>query len=304
MSLLGSDQLSYKACPTATNIDRISAGEVAEIDITVTDNNGCLADFTVLGADGEGNPPAPEYDDGELVDPPPPESYIPESWQAEYVAKPAYWTDAHLIRLPLTVIDSSQGKFRLKVTRRDIVPGVYIAEASFYAPGRVLRLRERRWLEAAPTLHCVNHGPITEQEVRLAMRDFACYNTLLQREESSPEEIMFAIRRPIDMWNSLPPIGVAIHTVIDFPYREEWLRAAVGFLLKSHAIHRLRNEMTVSNPTLQIKDNDRFDSYGELGERYVSEYRQWALEAKRAVNMLAGFGSLGSPYGLMGRYYW
>jgi hypothetical protein len=287
-------------------VDRASAGEVAELAIDVTDNNGCLADFSVLGTDGEGGVAAPAYDDeGNLIPPLPEEGALPRHWWGEYVAKPAYWTNMHMLRFPLRLVDAAKGKFSLKITRRDIVPGIYVAEASIYSPGRTLRIRERRWLEIAPTLRYINNGPLTEQEVRLAMRDFACFNTFLQKEESEPEEVMFAIRRPVDLWNSTPPLGVAVHTVSTFPYREPWLQAAVGYLLRAHGVHRMRNELTVNSSTIQMKDNDKYSDYFSMGQRLLEEYLQFVRETKRAVNVTLGFGSLGSRYGLLahGKYY-
>ncbi len=290
--------LSYKECPDLVKVDRISAGESTDLAITVTDNNGCLADFTTLGGDGEGGAAEPQYDEGgNLIPPLPAEETLPQFWWGEYVAKPTYRDCRRALRLPLDIIDTAKGQFRVRIRDRKIPPGVYLAEASFYAPGRVLRLRERRWLEVEPTLAFSNHGPVTEQEVRMALRDYACFNTFLQTEESFPSEIMFAIRRPVDLWNELPPIGVAQHTVTTFPYRESWLEATVGFLLRSHAAHRRRNELTISNSTIQMRDNDKHEDYEQLGHQRIAEFKEWARETKRAINMYNGFGVLGSRYG-------
>lgn len=290
--------MSYKECPDLVKVDRISAGESTDLDVTVTDNNGCLADFTVLGSDGEGTPAEPQYDEeGNLIPALPAETSLPQFWWGEYVAKPAYRCERHALRLPLDIIDTSKGQFRVRIRDRKIPPGVYIAEASFYAPGRVLKLRERRWLEVEPTLLFPNHGPVTEQEVRMALRDYACFNTFLQTEESYPSEIMFAIRRPVDLWNEMPPAGVAYHTVTSFPYRENWLEATIGYLLRSHAAHRRRNELTISNSTIQMRDNDKHETYEQLGAQRIGEYKEWVREAKRAINVQLGFGTLGSRYG-------
>jgi hypothetical protein len=284
---------AYKSCPDLLRVDRLSAGEVSDLDIAVTDNNGCLLDMTSV--DGGAGDPAYYDEEGNLVPPLPADGALPQHWWGEYVARPAYWTDHGLLRFPLAVIDAGAGKFRLRVRRRNIPPGVYIAEASFYAPGRVLRLRERRWLEVEPTLRFLNKGPITEQEVRLALRDYECFNEFLKREESTPNEIMFAIRRPVDIWNETPPFIVP-HTVTTFPYRENWLQAAIGFLLRSHAAHRRRNELTVSSDTIQMRDNDKHDIYEQSGERMVGEYREWVRTAKVTINVNMGFGQLHSPY--------
>jgi hypothetical protein len=273
-------------------LQRLDAG--ADGDIDVTDNNGCLLDMSAADGGGGGH-----YDgDGNLIPGLPDEASLPKFWWGEYVARPAYWTDRGLLRLPLAVLDASRGKFRLRVRRRDIAPGMYAAEASFFAPGRQLRLRERRWLEVEPTLRFLNSGPVTEQEVRLAMRDYACFNTFLQREESVPAEIAFAVRRPIDAWNETPPF-VCPHTPATFPYRERWLRAAVGFLMQSQALSRLRNEMAISSDTVQMRDNANYDAYDRIGARAVAEYQEWVSAAKVAINVSQGFGSLLSPYGAL-----
>jgi hypothetical protein len=294
-STFNSRVAAYKECPDSLAVDRLSAGEVADLDISVTDNNGCLLDFKKALEEERAIPSV--YDERGCLTPPlPPDDELPRRWWGEYTAKPAYWTNANLVRLPLTVVDAEKGKFRAKVRQTDIAPGVYIAEASFYAPGRQLRLRERRWLEVEPTLRFVNNGPLTEQEVRLALRDYACYNTFLRREESSPTEIMFAVRRPVDLWNEIPPF-VSPHTVATFPYRETWLQAAVGFLLRAHAHHRRRNEMTVNSSTIQMKDNDKAEQYDQAGGMALKEYVEWVRMTKVALNMHLGFGRLGSRYG-------
>lgn len=148
--------------------------------------------------------------------------------------------------------------------------------------------------------------PIQPHEIRLEMRD-TCpeANTLLEDVEFSDLEIMYAITKPIEEWNETPPDlsgSGASFTQNTFPWRHEWRKAVVGYLLQTAAIYQQRNAFTYSAGGVSIKDKDKATPYMGIADKYLSEWRQWLLLKKRELNIELCYGGVisnvfGAPYG-------
>lgn len=294
--------LSSKVCPDIIQVDTGTAGENVDTEVTVVDNNGCAADLSKIPGytDPDTIPPdpLPEPPDPPWVPPPEDKTKLPGGLGAYYVAKPAYDTDFAKIEVPMEAIDASKGKFRLKFYKRNLKPGMYLAEVQIRDSKGTLYIRDRRFLELLPTVGYVNHGPITVQEVRLYMRDFGCLNTLTKHEESSPAEIANAIRGAVDRWNMIRPVGVAYYNVANFPHplRGGWMEGVICLLLDSHGIWRRRNSMQIQNSTISFTDNDNWQSYLQDGIMRKQKWEQWVHETKVAINRGMGYGYLASAY--------
>jgi hypothetical protein len=149
------------------------------------------------------------------------------------------------------------------------------------------------YYEVQPNLRALMpSGALSTWEVRMAMRDMCPdSNFLLDSVEFSQEEIMWAIRRPVEYWNgALPP--VAEYTVDSFPFRYEWLDATVGELLLMAAIWMRRNDLDYSAAGLQIMDTKKWPDYYKIGMEKKAHWQEYTKEKKKSLNAEAAYGSI------------
>lgn len=284
--------LQSKSCPSAFAVDEMMYDETTVMDVTAMDGNGCPVDLSEFADDGTG----PDLDGDGIADAT--ANGLRPGYSAGYIAKAAHWTDTGKFELNsgINLIDAATGKMRLTLPPGNkVVPGIYLSELSIRNHKGQAVFRDRRYLQVIPPLEYNNHGPITIPEVRMAIMDFPCSNSMLEDYEFSAAEVMFALRRPIDLWNETTPI-ISFHTPATFPYRENWLQATIGFLFQALAAKQRRNELTFQADTITVKDNDKHTAYQDLGELKVREYKAWMKEIKINLNAQAGFFSLGSTY--------
>lgn len=139
-------------------------------------------------------------------------------------------------------------------------------------------------------------GPPTLNEIRMAMRDTAIENRLLDAVEFDDAEILFALQRPIRYWNETPPpIGVV--TPGSFPFHEMWLRATVATLLRTAAIWYARNMLPASHGGVTVDDMNKANPYLAMAERYQAEWENFVITKKYSINAHNAIGSVGSGYG-------
>ena len=131
---------------------------------------------------------------------------------------------------------------------------------------------------------------LTVPEVRYALLDTengtagAPFNNLLDDVEFTDGEIIFAMKRVIDKWNSTPPL-VAQATSSCFPYRYWWLQGTVGHLLLMGAARYRRNRLDYSAGGVSINDQSKADEYEQVGRAILQEFDQWMLRTKTNINM-------------------
>jgi hypothetical protein len=155
---------------------------------------------------------------------------------------------------------------------------------------------------------------LTIAEVRLAIRD-RCRedNSLLDSVEFSDTEIAWAIRRPVEYWNEIPPPLRPIYTAATFPYRYNWVNGVIGELMVMAAHNYERNRLQYAAANLSVDDKDKAAYYLQAADRYQALYKQWVLQAKKSINMglaynstaLRSFGNRSLTYDNSGRslYY-
>jgi hypothetical protein len=231
---------------------------------------------------------------------------LPEGWTAEYLVREMYWSGVYL-RKALTVEDASRGLFTVTFQQNDFRksgsygdPGTFLAEVVVRDENGVRRVSEFRYLQVVPTLEWTSHGPITIPEIRMALLDYGCSNTLLDDVEFTDAEIMFAIRRPIDRWNETTP-NLILYTPATFPWREHWMICTIGYLMRSAAHKYRRNNLTYQAAGLNVNDMDKFSEYEQVAALRVKEYDDWMRNKKIEINVSQGVGTLGSAYG---RYWY
>jgi len=148
------------------------------------------------------------------------------------------------------------------------------------------------YLEVSSNSMGGSYTPLTIAELRMIMRD-ECpgSNFLLDDLEYSDKEIFGAMRRCVDYWNETPP-PIGCYDYSNFPYRYHWGVGAMGQLLRSVSLHKLRNFLDHDGGGLAINDQARWKNYQDMGSNYWNEYREWVLSKKIEINMSSGFGSI------------
>lgn len=171
--------------------------------------------------------------------------------------------------------------------------GIWTAMALIWENG-ILRKLFPFYYEVIPNLAAYNPGgTITLPEIRLAIRDVCPeMNFLLDAVEYEDSELMWAIRRPIEYWNEIPP-PVRIFSMENFPFRYHWMEAAIGELMRMIATWMRRNELDYSAAGLSVKDTNSAPEYMKMGMDRLNEYKAFVRQKKIEINIQGGFQQLG-----------
>jgi len=135
-----------------------------------------------------------------------------------------------------------------------------------------------------------SNGPITLPEVRLALLDLdnltdgAPFSNLLDDVEFTDTEIIFAIRRVVDMWNETPP-PVCYYSPTNFPYRYWWLEGTCAHLLLMGAARYRRNRLAYQAGGISIDDQSKANEYEQNGQQRMAAFREWMQTEKYRINM-------------------
>jgi len=204
----------------------------------------------------------------------------------------------------MQVIDATAGIFSVTLPPEALLhPGVLLAEVAIYDNFGNLRFTDPRYLKVVPNLERPNVRPVMPSDVRMALWDYCpADNTLLDDYEFTEEQIIYMIRRPLDLWNEMCPEGVFYAQPDNFRWREHWLRCTVGYLLTTAARMMRRNYLDYNAAGLSIKDNARWPYYLEEGRALIDEFKDWAQNKKIELNVGRGYATLGSQYGYS--QYW
>jgi hypothetical protein len=154
------------------------------------------------------------------------------------------------------------------------------------------------YFEVTPNLLAYNpSGPLSVAEIRLSIRD-TCpeINFLIDAVEYKDEEIAWAMRRPIEYWNEIPP-DLGFYTPMDFPFRYHWLEATVGELLRMAAIWLRRNDLDYTAAGLTVADTKKWPDYMRMAEQRSGEWKGFVKTKKLEMNIDGGYASMGGyPY--------
>ena len=138
-------------------------------------------------------------------------------------------------------------------------------------------------------------GPLLIPEVRLALLDLdnevggAPFSNLLDDVEFQDIDIIFAMRRAVQLWNETPP-PVCTYTTINFPYRYNWLEATCGQLLLMGAARYRRNRLAYSAGGVAIDDQSKANEYEQIGRDRLDRFQQWMMREKLRLNMSMAWG--------------
>lgn len=140
-------------------------------------------------------------------------------------------------------------------------------------------------------------GPPTLLEMRLVMRDSVPDNSLLDGLEYSDSEIVHALSRPLREFNETPPPLTTVFRSTDFPWREHWLKASVGYLMTIAADSYLRNKMQSAHGGITIDDKNKDVAYRAVAELLLGQWRTFLLRQKATLNAAQAIGDVTSFYG-------
>jgi hypothetical protein len=148
----------------------------------------------------------------------------------------------------------------------------------------------------APRAHR-GEGPPTLNEIRMAIMDSsAAENVLLDGVEFSDDQILLAIVKPLQYFNETNPPIDFVATTRNFPWREHWTIGIIAQLHLMAAANYRRNVLMVNTGGMTIADKAKEKEYLTAYMLYNDQWKDFTLKRKVAINMGAGFGSLGSNY--------
>jgi hypothetical protein len=200
------------------------------------------------------------------------------------------------------IIDADKGIVEYSLSPDDLPgPGVYLAAYNITNAEGLLLHQVPRYLQVTPNLTqgLSSQRPLSIGEIRLALRDYPDANTLLDEVEFSDEEIIWALTRPVDIWNSTPP-DLGTHGYNSFPYRAPHLDGAIGELLSVAAHHYMRNELPYQSAGLSVNDKAKAGNYLQLSETLKAKFVNFVERKKYELNIAGGFRFKPGPYGNLG----
>lgn len=286
----------------------ISAGSATTLAWTMLDDAGLPINLTDLAAREDSNRwspllPFPLQAPGD----------IPVSAAMRLCEAVAGSSGDGVISATGSVVDAAAGEVSVTLDgRTQLKPAIYTADvAALVADVPVVINRLLVYCE--PSLFAVSadgEGPPPRSEVRLRLRDSSpAENRLFDELQFDDAEIAQALLSVVRYWNTASP-PVSPFTTANFPFRHQWIEGACALLYRSAAAWYRKNKLTTQAGGVALNDMDKADEFDRLSAALWGEFARWVVETKVAINMSLGFGSTGSPYGLVsralgvGRGYW
>jgi hypothetical protein len=164
-------------------------------------------------------------------------------------------------------------------------PGVYLAELQMIKDG-VLEHVYKMYVDAQASLAWRINGPLSIAEVRLWARDsYPEDNFLLDEVEFKDSEIVAAIRRAVDIWNTTPPmLQRYMYTPSNFPFRSQWLDLTIALLYDIAARSYLRNHLPYKAAGIGVDDKNKFSQYKQLSAEALTKFQSWTKDIKLQLN--------------------
>lgn len=266
----------------------VSHGAHEAAILTLTDENGCAKDLTpYLCESGD-----PESEACSAL------RELPINCGVLLVVRDYYGQRVPTLCKELEIHGSPiDGQVIIDILPCDIrCPGQYLAEVLLIAEQEV-RDVNNLYIEVAPSVNWSSNGPLTISEIRLWTRDWHPHvNDLLDEVEYKDTEIVAAIRRGVDLWNSTTPMLRAHqYSPTTFPqeFRSQWIDVTIGFLKQIAADWYDRNHLPYQAGGVTINDRQKGDIYRKDALFKIQEYKNWLKEVKVQLNMDGAWGRLG-----------
>lgn len=148
----------------------------------------------------------------------------------------------------------------------------------------------------------------TSDDLRMFMRDVpgtvpgtGVENIMFDLPEFSDNDIARAIKFTVARYNLITPITNTYADGINI-----WLMllGTSEFLLRSEAFRQLRNQLTYGDGDVApIGLDDKSDAYQAMADKLKAEFEEKAKAFKISQNAEAAYGSLGSGYRSVSRFF-
>ena len=218
-----------------------------------------------------------------------------------FIAREMTYTNTMYIDKDCPIQDAANGVVLLDLSKEEVpYPGLWESAFSLRADNGDVQAEFRIYLELQKGIHYTPSSlvdPITIGEVRMALFDRCpADNDFLDDVEFKDTEIVYAIRRAVDMWNETPPrIAGYQYTMTTFPYRYYGANAAAAQLLVMKGNNLMRNRMPLSTGSGAIDDKQRANPYVQIGKEMIAEYQNWIRSEKHRINAENCYGSTSRP---------
>jgi hypothetical protein len=141
------------------------------------------------------------------------------------------------------------------------------------------------------------------QQVRHFIRDYPELNRLVDGEESSNRQIIWAILDTLDDFNTTPPL-VGTFSIGTFPSRSLLIRGVVCSLLESVGLLQTRNHISFSDGGLQVGINDKTPFIQSWLQVFRNSYEDKKMKLKVSINIERAWGGgVHSEYAFVNNYY-
>lgn len=280
------DESTYQRvrCTADTPVIRLSQGQQKAVTITLRDEQGDEIDLTQYAGD-------PTFASSSSV--------AGVNSAVKLAASHCLNGDNVLFTLDGTITSGETGEVVFAFTPTETkTPGIFVASVGVFRDN-ILRFNQMFYLEFMPTNFTINSGgPITVPEVRMELRDQCSdANYLIDELEYTDAEIIHCMRKAVDVFNETnPPVGSYAYD--KFPFRANWLKGTVAFLLQMMAHSFRRNALQYNAGGLSVADQEKYREYAQVGKQLENEYVNWCQRKRVEINMGLGYRAIGpSPYG-------
>lgn len=140
---------------------------------------------------------------------------------------------------------------------------------------------------------------VSPDKIRLFMLDRSAADNFLLDDVDMPAELIeLSMELTVDSYNTMSPILSEQWTVLDFPYKLEFLLGVTGRLLRSKGMNLLRNSLDYQSASgTAVNDKTKATNYLALGQEFLNEFESRSRTIKQAVNIDSGFAYAGGFYG-------
>lgn len=259
---------------------RVSQGHVADVHLIARDDVGNPVDLTQYGVSSDSV------------------SELGETTLKIRIVESVRRTEGY-VEVEADPIDAANGEVHFGLTADHTnVGGIFLCELIVQDEGStVFGYTFYLSVDPSPGAGCM-HGPPTEAEIRLHMRDsMPDENYLIDELDFDLAEISLSISRPIQYWNEVPP-PIGTYDTTTFPHRYHWLEAIVANLCFIAAEHYRRNRLTHTAAGVMIDDMNKEQNYQQEGMRRWQDYKTWVTSKKAEINIAMCYGTFG------GSGYW
>lgn len=133
------------------------------------------------------------------------------------------------------------------------------------------------------------------QMLRKFLRDIDELNKLLDRKETSDNQLELALDMALDDWNMTPP-PLYLVDYTNFPSPNMLIRGATIQVLTSAGILYSRNKLDYSDGGITVRVSDQAQEYMAWLNMISNDYERKKLELKKAINLAMCWGNVYSEY--------